>query len=75
MVRLPLTPAEVERGERLGALLRRARGQRSMLHTALDAGVSAFIQPGGSKRDPEVIEAVSSAGAAMVLTGQRHFRH
>ena len=42
---------------------------------ALDAGVSAFIQPGGSKRDPEVIEAVSSAGAAMVLTGQRHFRH
>ena len=42
---------------------------------ALDAGVIAFIQPGGSKRDPEVVEAVSSAGAAMVLTGQRHFRH
>jgi transcriptional regulator with XRE-family HTH domain len=40
MVRLPLTPAEVERGQRLGALLRRARGQRSMLITALDAGVS-----------------------------------
>ncbi|MEV6272505.1 helix-turn-helix transcriptional regulator [Kribbella sp. NPDC051936] len=40
MVRLPLTPAEVERGERLGALLRRARGTRSMLQTALDAGVS-----------------------------------
>ncbi|MBM7806806.1 transcriptional regulator with XRE-family HTH domain [Geodermatophilus bullaregiensis] len=40
MVRLPLTPAEVERGRRLGALLRRARGQRSMLHTALEAGVS-----------------------------------
>ncbi|MBM6405175.1 helix-turn-helix transcriptional regulator [Phycicoccus sp. CSK15P-2] len=40
MVRLPLTPAEVERGQRLGALLRRARGARSMLHTALDAGVS-----------------------------------
>ncbi|GAA1587806.1 MULTISPECIES: helix-turn-helix transcriptional regulator [Kribbella] len=40
MVRLPLTPAEVERGERLGALLRRARGNRSMLQTALDAGVS-----------------------------------
>ncbi|SCL49717.1 helix-turn-helix transcriptional regulator [Micromonospora chersina] len=40
MVRLPLTPAEVERGQRLGALLRRARGERSMLHTALDAGVS-----------------------------------
>ncbi|WP_433308557.1 helix-turn-helix domain-containing protein [Micromonospora sp. CA-269861] len=40
MVRLPLTPAEVERGQRLGALLRRARGERSMLLTALDAGVS-----------------------------------
>jgi transcriptional regulator with XRE-family HTH domain len=40
MVRLPLTPAEVERGRRLGALLRRARGDRSMLETALDARVS-----------------------------------
>jgi transcriptional regulator with XRE-family HTH domain len=40
MVRLPLTPAEVERGQRLGALLRRARGERSMLGTALHAGVS-----------------------------------
>jgi phosphoribosylaminoimidazolecarboxamide formyltransferase / IMP cyclohydrolase len=42
---------------------------------ALDAGVTAFIQPGGSKRDGEVIEAVSAAGAAMVFTHQRHFRH
>lgn len=40
MVRLPLTPDDLERGQRLGALLRRARGTRSMLHTALDAGVS-----------------------------------
>ncbi|MEU4389638.1 helix-turn-helix transcriptional regulator [Kribbella sp. NPDC023855] len=40
MVRLPLTSAEVERGQRLGALLRRARGERSMLETALDAHVS-----------------------------------
>ncbi|ROP64683.1 helix-turn-helix domain-containing protein [Curtobacterium sp. ZW137] len=40
MVRLPLTPADVERGQRLGALLRRARGERSMLEVALDAGVS-----------------------------------
>jgi len=40
MVRLPLTPSEVERGQRLGALLRRARGERSMLHIALDARVS-----------------------------------
>lgn len=40
MVRLPLTDEEVERGQRLGALLRRARGERSMLLTALEAGVS-----------------------------------
>ena len=40
MVRLPLTPAELERGARLGALLRSARGERSMLHTALAANVS-----------------------------------
>lgn len=40
MVRMPLTPAEVERGERLGTLLRQARGERSMLSVALDAGIS-----------------------------------
>jgi phosphoribosylaminoimidazolecarboxamide formyltransferase / IMP cyclohydrolase len=42
---------------------------------ALDAGVTAIIQPGGSRRDDEVIEAVRAAGATMVLTGRRHFRH
>jgi phosphoribosylaminoimidazolecarboxamide formyltransferase/IMP cyclohydrolase len=42
---------------------------------ALDAGVTAIIQPGGSKRDDEVTEAVRAAGAVMVLTGRRHFRH
>jgi len=42
---------------------------------ALDAGVKAIIQPGGSKRDPEVIEAVEQAGATMVFTNRRHFRH
>lgn len=40
MVRLPLTPDDVERGRRLGALLRRARGTRPLLGTALAAGVS-----------------------------------
>ena len=40
MVRLPHTPAELERGQRLGSLLRRARGDRSMIDTALAAGVS-----------------------------------
>jgi phosphoribosylaminoimidazolecarboxamide formyltransferase / IMP cyclohydrolase len=42
---------------------------------ALRAGVSAFIQPGGSKRDEEVIAAVEQAGATMVFTHRRHFRH
>jgi phosphoribosylaminoimidazolecarboxamide formyltransferase/IMP cyclohydrolase len=42
---------------------------------ALDAGVNAIIQPGGSKRDAEVVAAVEAAGAIMVLTGRRHFRH
>ena len=42
---------------------------------ALEAGVGAFIQPGGSKRDDEVVAAVGEAGAAMVFTGRRHFRH
>jgi phosphoribosylaminoimidazolecarboxamide formyltransferase/IMP cyclohydrolase len=42
---------------------------------ALDAGVSAIVQPGGSRRDEDVIAAVEGAGAAMVFTGRRHFRH
>jgi phosphoribosylaminoimidazolecarboxamide formyltransferase/IMP cyclohydrolase len=42
---------------------------------ALDAGIAALIQPGGSKRDDETIAAVEAAGAAMVFTGRRHFRH
>ncbi len=42
---------------------------------ALDAGVSTIVQPGGSRRDAEVVAAVTAAGAAMVFTGRRHFRH
>ena len=42
---------------------------------ALDAGIAAIVQPGGSKRDGEVTAVVQEAGAAMVLTGKRHFRH
>jgi phosphoribosylaminoimidazolecarboxamide formyltransferase / IMP cyclohydrolase len=41
----------------------------------LDAGVTGLIQPGGSKRDLEVVEAVAAVGADMVFTGRRHFRH
>jgi phosphoribosylaminoimidazolecarboxamide formyltransferase/IMP cyclohydrolase len=43
--------------------------------SAIDAGVRSIIQPGGSKRDAEVIEACDAAGVAMVFTRQRHFRH
>jgi len=42
---------------------------------AIDAGVSAIIQPGGSVRDEEVVAAADAAGIAMVATGIRHFRH
>jgi len=42
---------------------------------AADGGVTAVIQPGGSIRDQEVIEAADAHGMAMVLTGIRHFRH
>ena len=41
----------------------------------LDAGVTAIVQPGGSMRDAEVLAAVDAAGAAMLVTGTRHFRH
>lgn len=39
------------------------------------AGVSAIVQPGGSIRDEEVIEAADKAGLAMIFSGERHFRH
>ena len=42
---------------------------------ALREGVATIVQPGGSKRDDEVVAAVEAAGAAMVFTGRRHFRH
>jgi phosphoribosylaminoimidazolecarboxamide formyltransferase/IMP cyclohydrolase len=42
---------------------------------ALDAGIAAIVQPGGSKRDDDVKAVVQEAGAAMALTGKRHFRH
>jgi phosphoribosylaminoimidazolecarboxamide formyltransferase/IMP cyclohydrolase len=42
---------------------------------AIDAGVRAIIQPGGSQRDQEVIDACNAAGVAMIFTARRHFRH
>jgi phosphoribosylaminoimidazolecarboxamide formyltransferase/IMP cyclohydrolase len=42
---------------------------------ALRAGITALIQPGGSIRDQDSVDAVDAAGAAMVFTSRRHFRH
>jgi len=48
---------------------------RDGLDSAAEVGVRAVIQPGGSLRDEEVIEAANEHGIAMVFTGMRHFRH
>lgn len=48
---------------------------RDGVDAAHEAGIRAVIQPGGSKNDDEVIEACDEHGMAMVMTGQRHFRH
>ena len=45
------------------------------IEVAAELGVTAVVQPGGSRRDAEVIAAADDAGLAMVLTGVRHFRH
>ena len=45
------------------------------VEAAIEAGATAVIQPGGSMRDEEVIDAADAAGIAMVFTGIRHFRH
>jgi phosphoribosylaminoimidazolecarboxamide formyltransferase/IMP cyclohydrolase len=45
------------------------------LETVVAAGATAVIQPGGSVRDAQVIEAANRLGVAMVFTGVRHFRH
>lgn len=48
---------------------------RDGLLTAVEAGATAVIQPGGSIRDDDVIAAADEAGLAMLFTGMRHFRH
>ena len=48
---------------------------RDGIDTAAATGISAIIQPGGSMRDDEVIQAANEHGLAMVFTGMRHFRH
>ena len=48
---------------------------RDGIDAAAEAGIKAIIQPGGSMRDQEVIDAVNEHGIAMVFTGMRHFKH
>ena len=48
---------------------------RDGLDALASAGITAVIQPGGSKRDDEVIAAADEQGIAMLFTGIRHFRH
>jgi phosphoribosylaminoimidazolecarboxamide formyltransferase/IMP cyclohydrolase len=45
------------------------------VEVCLEAGVTAFVQPGGSVRDADVVAVADAAGAAMLITGVRHFRH
>jgi phosphoribosylaminoimidazolecarboxamide formyltransferase / IMP cyclohydrolase len=49
--------------------------QVDSIDEANQAGIRAIVQPGGSKKDPEVIAACDKYGIAMVFTGTRHFRH
>ena len=48
---------------------------RDGIDAAAETGIDAIIQPGGSMRDEEVIQAANEHGLAMVFTGMRHFRH
>jgi len=48
---------------------------RRRLESLTSAGVTSVVQPGGSVRDQEVIDAANAAGIVMMLTGERHFRH
>jgi phosphoribosylaminoimidazolecarboxamide formyltransferase/IMP cyclohydrolase len=48
---------------------------RDGIDAAAQTGIAAIIQPGGSMRDDEVIQAANDHGLAMVFTGMRHFRH
>ncbi len=45
------------------------------IHKAAEAGIAAIIQPGGSKKDEDVIAACNERGIPMIFTGQRHFKH
>jgi phosphoribosylaminoimidazolecarboxamide formyltransferase / IMP cyclohydrolase len=81
-VRLAVEKCREARGEEAGELLKGSALASDAFfpfadgpELAIEAGTKAVIQPGGSKRDAEVIEACEEAGVAMVFTKHRHFRH
>jgi phosphoribosylaminoimidazolecarboxamide formyltransferase/IMP cyclohydrolase len=81
-VRLAVEKCRDARGEEAGGLLAGSAVASDAFfpfsdgpELAIEAGSTAVIQPGGSKRDAEVIEACDAAGVAMVFTKHRHFRH
>jgi phosphoribosylaminoimidazolecarboxamide formyltransferase/IMP cyclohydrolase len=81
-VRLAVEKCREARGEEAAALLAGSAVASDAFfpfadgpQLAIEAGSTAVIQPGGSKRDAEVIEACDAAGVAMVFTKHRHFRH
>ena len=81
-VRLAVEKCRAARGEEAGALLAGSALASDAFfpfadgpELAIQAGADAVIQPGGSKRDAEVIEACDAGAVAMVFTKHRHFRH
>ena len=81
-VRIALDKTNEARGEEAQALLTGSVVASDAFYPfpdgpqlGIDAGATAFIQPGGSVRDNAVIEACDRAGVSMVFTGRRHFRH
>jgi phosphoribosylaminoimidazolecarboxamide formyltransferase/IMP cyclohydrolase len=81
-VRLAVEKCREARGEEAAGLLEGAAVASDAFfpfadgpQAAIEAGANSVIQPGGSKRDAEVIAACDEAGVAMVFTRHRHFRH
>jgi phosphoribosylaminoimidazolecarboxamide formyltransferase/IMP cyclohydrolase len=81
-VRLAIEKCRDARGEKAEALLAGSAVASDAFfpfadgpEAAIEAGATAVIEPGGSKRDAEVIEACNAAGVTMVFTKHRHFRH
>jgi phosphoribosylaminoimidazolecarboxamide formyltransferase/IMP cyclohydrolase len=69
----PTTPSKA--GAPAARNARRGHGRVTLQDVAQAAGVTAIVQPGGSKGDDAVIATADRLGLAMVFTGVRHFRH